>query len=129
MADIEKWIKNYVPKRTGQLRENLLRQLQSSRVLKGQFLRLVLGSHITYMRFVDAYSTAQVRHANEPGYAYYYGHWGKITLNDPKAIGHFWGLLKLYARDRLKHWLRTEIFRQIRMGQRRPFTVEMKVTS
>lgn len=93
------WIKSKVPKRTGQLRDNLLKQLESSNVKKG-LMRIVLGTNIDYAPKVAEMTTAQVRHSGEKGYAYYYGEHGIIMLDDPEAIGNFWEELMDYARER-----------------------------
>lgn len=97
--ELKAWINKKVPKRTGQLRDNLLKHLESSNVKKG-LMRLVLGTDIQYAPDVAEMSTRQVRHSGEKGYAYYYGHHGKINLNDPQAIGDFWNELLEFAKDR-----------------------------
>ena len=93
------WINTKVPKRTGQLRDNLLKHLESSKVKKG-LMKLVLGTDIQYAPDVADYSTRQVRHSGEKGYAYYYGESGPIILDDPQAIGDFWNELLKYAKER-----------------------------
>lgn len=105
-ADCKKWITAYVPYRTGQLQDSLLSNLDSSTVASGKFLRLVLGTHLNYAQYVNKMSDSKVRHYSEVGYAYYYGHFGKIMLNDPGAIGHYHGLMLMYARAQLKKHLR-----------------------
>jgi len=97
--ELKIWINTKVPKRTGQLRDNLIKHLESSNVKKG-LMRLVLGTNINYAPDVADMSTRQVRHSGEKGYAYYYGHHGKINLNDPQAIGDFWDELMEYAQER-----------------------------
>jgi len=97
--ELKTWINTKVPKRTGQLRDNLLKHLDSSNVKKG-LMRLVLGTDIQYAPDVAEMATRQVRHSGEVGYAYYYGHYGKINLNDPQAIGDFWNELMEYAQER-----------------------------
>ena len=97
--ELKTWIKTKVPKRTGQLRDNLLKHLESSNVKKG-LMRLVLGTDIQYAPDVAEMPTRTVRHSGEVGYAYYYGHHGKINLNDPQAIGDFWNELMEYAQER-----------------------------
>ncbi len=99
MFELRIWIKTKVPKRTGQLRDNLLKHLESSNVKKG-LMRLVLGTDIQYAPDVADYSTRQVRHSGEIGYAYYYGESGRMVLNDPQAIGNFWEELIEYAQER-----------------------------
>jgi len=105
IEDLEKWIKKKVPKRTGQLRDSLIKNLHSSRVVKG-IARLIMGTNIDYAEDVNEYSTQQVRHQGEVGYAYYYGHYGKIMLYDPEAIGHFWDFMRVYARTRILYNLK-----------------------
>ena len=99
ILELKIWIKTKVPKRTGQLRDNLLKHLESSNVKKG-LMRLVLGTDITYAPDVADMPTRIVRHSGEVAYAYYYGHHGKIMLNDPQAIGDFWNELMEYAQER-----------------------------
>ena len=99
LFELRIWIKTKVPKRTGQLRDNMLKQLESSNVKKG-LMRLVLGTNIDYAPKVAEMSTGQVRHSGEKGYAYYYGEHGPIILNDPEAIGDFWEVLMDYAQER-----------------------------
>lgn len=97
--ELEIWIESKVPKRTGQLRDSLIANLHSSRVKLG-LMRVILGTHLSYAEDVADMSTTQVRHSGEEGYAYYYGHYGKIILWDPEAIGNFWEELLKYAQER-----------------------------
>ena len=99
IEELKTWINKFVPKATGQLRESLLANLESSNVKKG-LMRLVLGTNIDYAPKVAEMSTRQVRHSGEVGYAYYYGAKGRIILNDPQAIGDFWEELMEYAQER-----------------------------
>ena len=99
LFELRIWIKSKVPKRTGQLRENMLRHLETSNVKKG-LMRIVIGTNIDYAPKVAEMTTTMVRHVNEVGYAYYYGKSGKIMLNDPQAIGNFWEVLLEYAEER-----------------------------
>lgn len=97
--ELELWINKYVPKATGQLRDSLIKNLESSDVKKG-LMRLVLGTHIDYAPKVAEMSTSTVRHAGQERYVYYYGERGKIQLWDPQAIGNFWEELMKYAEER-----------------------------
>jgi len=105
LFELRVWINTKVPKRTGQLRENLLKHLETSGVKKG-LMRIVLGTDIRYAPDVAKYSTSQVRHSGEIGYAGYYGITGPISLWDPEAIGNFWEELMKYAEER------TELIKQ-----------------
>jgi len=107
LEDLKQWILKFVPKRTGQLRRNMLKNIQSSRV-KSNILRIIIRTSIDYAAQVNAYSTAQVRHYNTErehsgayAYAYYGGHYGRIRLNDPLAIGHFFDKMLLYVQKQV----------------------------
>lgn len=110
LGNIELWIEERVPKRTGQLQENLLRHLKSSRVSRG-ILRIVIGTAINYAADVNEMTTAMVRHhgtwrehSGKKAYAYYYGHPGNppvVFLDDPKAEGQFFEKLLTFAYDRV----------------------------
>jgi len=99
--ELKAWILKFVPKRTGQLQDNMLRQLESSSVKKG-LMRLVLGTNIDYAPKVAEMSTSQVAHDQEVGYAYYWGASGRLILDDPDAIGDFWEELKKYTIESLQ---------------------------
>ena len=100
--DLDLWIDEYVPKRTGQLRDSLKKNLRSSRVIKNNLLKLYFGTHLNYADFVNDMTTQQVQHDGETGYAYYYGHYGRITLDDPDAIGGFFDAMIRFARMALR---------------------------
>ena len=100
ILELEIWINSKVPKRTGQLRDNLKMQLKSSSVKAG-LLRLVLGTNIDYAEDVNDMTTSNVRHSGEVGYAYYYGFSGRLILSDPRAIGGFFDSLIEFARERM----------------------------
>ena len=99
LFELKIWINTKVPKRTGQLRENMLKHLETSNVKKG-LMRILLGTNIDYAPKVAEMTTGQVRHSGEIGYAGYYGITGPIVLNDPQAIGNFWEELLKYADER-----------------------------
>jgi len=101
VPEIEEWIEDNVPMRTGKLRRDLRLELSSSFVSK-MLLRLKLGTHITYAEFVEEMSTSMVAHTNQWGYAYYGGYHGKVLLNDPDAIGKFFTEMIKYSKERLE---------------------------
>ena len=129
VADVKKWIQIYVPKRTGQLQDNLLANFQSSYIQNGRILKLKLGTNIDYAQFVNKMPAAMVQHAGDLAYAYYYGVHGKIILNDQMAQGHYHGIMLMYARDRLRFHLKdtkATILGSVGVAAK-PFT-QMKVT-
>lgn len=114
MVGLKNWILKFVPKRTGQLRDNLVKNIQSSRI-KNLKMILIIRTSIDYAERVNAYATSNVRHKNAKrehyvdyttkkgkrhrpyAYAYYYGHYGRIKLNDPQAIGGFFDKMIIFA--------------------------------
>lgn len=100
LEELQDFIDTKVPKRTGQLRDNLARHILSSRVTDTA-LKLRYGTGVDYASYVNEMTTEQVRHHGEKGYAYYYGHAGPIILNDPEAIGHFFDKMGEYAHERI----------------------------
>ena len=101
LADLNEWIDEKVPKRTGKLRKDLKLEIKSSFVSR-MLLRLKLGTHISYAEFVNNMMTSQVAHEGEWGTAYYGGYHGKIFLNDPNAVGWFFVQMIEYAKKRLE---------------------------
>jgi len=102
IMDLEIWIESKVAYRTGKLQKDLKLELNSSFV-RNSLLKLKLGTHISYAKFVNEMTMATVRHVNEVGYAYYGGKSGKLILNDPRAIGQFYTKMVIYAKERLEY--------------------------
>jgi hypothetical protein len=122
IKDLKEWIYKYVPKRTGQLRDNLIKHIETSQYLSKGLLEIIIGTDLDYAQRVSQMSTRQVRHSSwfehaqrgkrpkkykrkkklkpKRAYAYYYGHHGRIFLNDPDAIGNFWNKLILFLQKR-----------------------------
>ena len=119
-----------VAKATGQLRDSLHDNLDSSAVTK-QGLKLVIGTHLDYGKWVNAMSTGNVRHSGQVRNigSGYYGERGNITLNDNKAVGGFMGKLRLIAKASLKKHMTNVLQSSVRaMGQpTKPFTDKLKV--
>ena len=103
IADLIVWIGNKVPKRTGQLRRDLVEWLAGSNIKKG-VLRLIMGTYIPYAEDVAQMTQSQVRHHGEVGYVYYpnkMGIRGRVILNDPRAVGFFWDKMIKFAKERI----------------------------
>jgi hypothetical protein len=150
LKDIRKWVSKFVPKRTGQLRKNLLLNLKSSRI-KGYIMNIIVRTSIDYAAQVNAYSTAQVRHRNAKrehyvdyrtkgkkyktkggktrtskgrahhpyAYAYYGGHYGRIVLNDPMAIGEFFDKMIIFT-------IKTILFHLVKVKKKYSARTKMK---
>lgn len=101
-TELSVWINEKVPKRTGQLRQDLIDQLKESNIIE-HTLHIILGTTIDYAEQVNAMSTATVRHHGEIGYVYYWNPdniYGRVVLDDPRAIGGFWTHLLEFAKER-----------------------------
>ena len=137
VKDIEFWIDNRVPKRTGQLRHFLKMWLNGSSFGQGMLNIILSAAGIDYAEDVNKMTQSQVRHNNEYGYVYYDNIFGinsktrprgskKILLNDPRAIGFFFDKMVEFAKHRLdinlirakNKWLgaTSKINRKIRSG-------------
>ena len=107
LLDINIWIDYHVPKRTGKLRFSLKKNLQSSNVSRN-ILKLIMGTAVDYAKEVNKMTQGQVRHTgtnkeNDGSWAYanYWGHSGRIYLDDPQAVGHFWDKLLSFTKERI----------------------------
>lgn len=116
--DLRDWIRLYVPRRTGQLQHNLLYNLDKSKITRS-ILKFIAGSTIRYADRVNNMSSAQVKHyssrehSGKLAYAYYYGYRGRIFLNDPMAVGSFFGKLIDYMRRRVDYHITIALRRYI----------------
>lgn len=139
LIDLRNWINRFVPKRTGRLRDALIRNMQKSNVKKS-VLKFIIGTNFKYAEKVNRMSTRQVRHSSwfehrgkrrkvkgkrlkrrpkaRRAYAYYYDHHGRIFLNDPEAIGGFMQALLQYLAKRSKLHLKVAL--QKYYGKQRP---------
>lgn len=109
--EIEDFIKEKVPKRSGDSRESLIKYLGRSipppiamNELRG--IRLVLGAgvEVSYIKYVDQMTDAQVQH-----FGTWLEHSGKkayskgkpVFLDDPTAEGQFFSKMIKYGKERL----------------------------
>ncbi len=106
-ADLKDAINRYVPKATGQLRENYEANLESSHVYSQALkMSIILGTNISYAGIVNRMPESSLQHSGQQRYAYYYGAHGKISLDDPEAQHDFHGLLRMILRQSLTRWFR-----------------------
>lgn len=112
IKETEEWIDEFVPKRSGDLREDLKKFLAKSRPppsTKGELrnVRLILGAgaDVKYARHVTEMSAEQVQHD-----ATWFEHSGKrayskgkpVFLDDPHAVSDYHTKMVSYAIERLK---------------------------
>jgi len=101
--DLEIWIDIHVPKRSGQLRENLKTVIRTSRVVD-YMAHIVMGSSLPYAERVNEMPAAWVRHYNTD--LEHSGAKAKfaglpIHLDDPNAEGHFFDKLQDFMQERV----------------------------
>lgn len=97
--EVQEWIKRKVPKDTGKLRADVLKTLSESKVEINKLVMTIwLGTDISYGKYVNEMTTAQVRHVGKPSYNRY----GKTILNDPEAIGHWFDELQKFTKERIE---------------------------
>lgn len=123
--DLMKWIREYVPRATGQLQDHIINQLLSSpgtRSKKPKRISLKVGvdpgTGPHYARYVNALPDGMLQHQGTRRWVNYYGHYGYITLNDRKAQGGYAGLLRLEAKRVLRENLKDAIRRTITFDKR-----------
>ena len=112
ITETEEWIDEFVPKRSGDLRESLKKYLYRSRPpettvgeLKGLRLILGVGAEITYAKYVIDMEDYNVQHD-----ATWYEHSGKrayskgsrVFLDDPNALANYHNEMVRFAVERLK---------------------------
>ncbi|MFX1371336.1 MAG: HK97 gp10 family phage protein [Promethearchaeota archaeon] len=89
---LEQWIKQKVPKDTGNLRNDLLQKLHTS-YIQNEILRLVLATDVDYAIYVNNMPTMRVRHSGERR--------GRKILDDPNAVGYFFDKMVEFAKERM----------------------------
>lgn len=111
ITEIEEWINEFVPKRSGDLRESLLKFLAKSRPppstgeLRGARLILGVGAEIFYAKYVIDMEDSNVQHD-----ATWREHSGKkayskgvpVFLDDPSALANYHDAMVEFGIERLK---------------------------
>ena len=124
IKEIEEWIDEFVPKRSGDLREDLKEFLNKSKpppttVGELRNVRLILGAgkDVKYAKYVIEMTDAMVQHD-----ATWFEHSGKrayskgerVFLDDPHARGKFFEMMVIYGIERLRmnlskiKWIKTK---------------------
>jgi len=112
IKEVEVWIDEFVPKRSGDLRESLKKFLNKSKpppttVGELRNVRLILGAgaDVKYAKYVIEMTDAMVQHE-----ATWFEHSGKrayskgerVLLDDPNARGKFFEMMGPYGIERLR---------------------------
>jgi hypothetical protein len=111
VANLTKWVEQYVPRRTGQLQDSIIKALEDNSRLDSGDIILNFGSNVPQAEFCEDMEDYNVQHSGERGYAYYNGYSGgtkkhpmrpspaRVLLNDPDAKGHWFTEMKIAASD------------------------------
>ena len=92
--EVVAWITLHVPKDTGALRSDLIKNIRSESNWSPRYIEFVLKTDLYYAEFVNAMNTIRVAHDNVRV--------GRKILHDPEAVGHFFDELYAYTRERLR---------------------------
>jgi hypothetical protein len=112
IIEVTDWIKQYVPKRSGDLQESLTSFLEKSippPISMDRFsdIRLVLGAgkEVDYVQYVDQMTNAQVQHFGtwlEHSGRRAYSKGKPVYLDDPQALGAFFDQMVTYGKERFR---------------------------
>lgn len=112
IEEVTEWINTFVPKRSGALRQSLIKYLKRSippppteGELRGIRLILGAGADIFYAEYVEAFTTLQVAHQGtwrEHSGKRAYNKGRRAYLYDPQAIGNYHTKMIEYAQERFK---------------------------
>jgi hypothetical protein len=111
ITDLAEDINRIVPKATGQLRDNLMANLRSSRV-SDTMLSITLGSDFQYAKYVNNMPQSSLAHSGGYRYVNYYGYSYKYGGAKRKGVHHKPGTLSvvgtpvyLYDPDAQHNWM------------------------
>ena len=100
------WIHKFVPKRTGQLRDNLIEWINNHWMLgtmdRNTIIDLVTNiEYATDMTGDVVHTGTWYEHSGAPAMAFYYGYNGRIFLDDPTAIINWYFIIEDFVREEL----------------------------
>ena len=113
IIDCEVWIKKFVPKRSGDLRESLLTFLKKSRLPPTLFkelrnVRIIIGvgAEVPYAKYTMKFTDAQVQHDGtwfeHSGKRAYDKDGNRVFLDDPHARGGYFQMLIIFAKEKFR---------------------------
>ncbi len=114
--DVITMINKIVPKRTGQLRDDLLKNVNTWKA-EGEQVNMELQSSLPYAYNITgepAHSGTWYEHDGRPATAYYYNHDGSIYLDDPNAIIDWNIFLTDYIQETYNRYIR--IYKDLYIG-------------
>lgn len=105
------WIKINVPKRTGQLQDNLIDYIEKNWHYKEGFTTLDLYTNVDYAFDIvnPKHYNTWLEHSGIEAIADYGGHTGKILLHDPMAIANWQNVLAGFVLEEFKKILTINI--------------------
>lgn len=97
------WINTFVPKRTGQLRDDLIKWIKLNWKYNSGIMDLVTSiEYATDIHGIAAHSGTWFEHSGAPAVANYYKHLGRIYLDDPEALEFWYFLIEEFVREELR---------------------------
>lgn len=112
IQETKEWIWEFVPLRSGDLQDNLIKYLEKSRppsitVREPPSIRLILGAgkEVEYARYVNEMDETMVQHNStwlEHSGRRAYSKGVPVMLHDPHAVGYFFDKMVSYSIERLK---------------------------
>ena len=99
------WINKKVPKRTGQLRLDLIKWINTHWIFTSIWILLDLQTNVEYATKIEgdaAHSDTWFEHSGQPAVAFYANHIGVIHLDDPEAMSGWYIYIMNYVKER---WL------------------------
>jgi hypothetical protein len=102
------WIRRYVPKRTGQLQEDLIAWIDKNWVVDNEGLQISIGSKIEYagdIKGEPAHAATWFEHSGRRAVANYGKHEGRIFLDDPEAIADWHITIKDFIKEKVVNYI------------------------
>ena len=100
------WINKYVPKRTGQLRDDLIEYIKihwRTTVDEKTLIDLITKiEYATDIHGIAAHKGTWFEHSGAPAIANYYNHTGRIYLDDPEAFEYWHLIIEDFVREELR---------------------------
>ena len=102
--DAKTWIRENVPKRTGQLQDSLISCIDTDWNFSGVRYNADIVTNVPYAYKImgdPAHFGTYYEHSGKPAVANYYGHHGRIFLNDPAATTFWDSKMTDYMKDNI----------------------------
>ena len=118
-ADLIEWINIYVPIRTGLLRRDLIKWINTNWINTPNYQAITLGisnPEIDYWKNIinPKHTDTWFEHSGQEAKAFYGGYNGKVLLNDPQAVTDWYIVIGNFIKDKFYNYLRA--YKDAQMG-------------